>query len=227
MKKIIYIIIAFVALPCFGEESLKGYVEYSDSPFTEIILEPQEPEHLNLSAPQKFEAKSLKAVIEGGNNLYSAPHFSDMSNYSSLEYAISPIGGATSNGKGRFSYGTTFSSAIDSSQLENTTKIYTRYATKHVAVSTAYGKSISSGTWEGADTFYVAPEIILGKGFALRDVMSNNITYQKYTNELVLLYHPQKTKHLENLEFELGAGQTFYRNAGTKTSIRFSTSFKL
>jgi len=57
--------------------------------------------------------------------------------------------------------------------------------------------------------------------------MKTDVYQINKSNELVLRYTPHMKKYAEELQFEVGAGQTFYADTYVNSSLRFSTNFKL
>ncbi|MDR1168658.1 MAG: hypothetical protein LBK53_07220 [Heliobacteriaceae bacterium] len=200
---------------------LKGYTEYREAANIIFLKDSEDEFILNIKKPQKFLPASLinkQAVYSSG--IQAAGKFS------SDEYSISPSAAKTSGQIGGFSFGTSYSTDIDNSQLEQAASMFTRFEHKNFALSSSYRKTLGTTHGNIADAMYITPEFKLNNIFTVKDVFKSEITKERITHELVLSVNPLKGS--DRLKFEFGAGQTFDRNHEiTKTKIRFSTQFKL
>jgi len=220
---------------------LQGYLEYDDAPDETIYLEnqvesqqntvylksPTSKNGLNLKSPTKVGSKSLitssikQTPMTNVNNLDSA------SKFSTQEYSINPVNGSYSVKTRGISFGTTYNSDIDSSGASYSTGLFTKYDGKHFAFKTAFLKSTNSGYDSYTDRIYFAPELKLTKRLSLLDVMQTDMLQINRKNEVVLRYSPPIKKYADEVQFELGAGQSFYESNYINSSVRFSTKFKL
>ena len=185
------------------------------------------PTVINLKTPQPIKAKSFKEYKIGNVQTVDPTRYLRTSKYSTQEYSIAPLTSGVVKKSGKFSYGTIFSSEIDTAQLENSTKVFTRYETEKYAFSTTFSKTEATNYGGTRSSLYLAPELKLGKGFSIKDVMRGDIETTKKKNEIVLIYKPPSLANTNSLQFEIGAGQSFYENADSRSTFRFSTSFKL
>lgn len=256
MKKILLLILilAFSIQICFAEEGseediesyfntepqqtteLHGYLEYSQNQDENeqnqeqnaiLLDEPENPKSINLTKPQKIESKSL---ISGTKMTTFAPIQDDLKNaskFSTLEYNIRPVSTNYSKKFGKFSFGTMYDSSINAANTNFTTGLFTKYEGKHFAFSTAFSKNTNGNNDTFNDNFFVAPELKLTKRLSLLDVMQTDVAQISKSNELVLRYTPHFKKYADDVQFELGAGQSFYQDSYVKSSLRFSTKFKL
>lgn len=208
---------------------LDGYLEYNQ-PAAEkeedsIELSPTTQTGINYTKPKSFGSKSL---------IGKKPTFHPMqeelgtaSKFSTHEYDIGPVSGSFSRRVGKFTVGTTYNSALSSARVNYSTGIFTRYENKHFALNTAFSKKTSDNYDAFSDSFSFAPELKLTNRLSLLDVMQMNANQLNKSNEVVLRYTPHFKKYADDVQFELGAGQSFYENAYLNSSVRFSTRFKL
>lgn len=223
-----------------SSSELQGYLEYDEVPDETIYLEEQ-PESSqntiylksaghsgpNLKSPTKFTATSLiptgtkQIPMSTRNSLDSA------SKFSTQEYSIRPVSTSYSTKAGGFSFGTTYNSGIDSAQANYSTGIYTKYDGKYFSYTTAYSKSTNSSYDSYSDKIFFAPELKLTKRLSILDVIQTDTMQVNKKHELVLRYSPPIKKHADDVQFELGAGQSFHDNNYINSSVRFSTRFKL
>ena len=200
------------------DEQEKNAVRLDDAVITNSI---------NFTEPKKISSKSLISKSKKPtfhpiqNDLESA------SKFATQEYDINPVSTTYSEKFGRLSFGTMYNSSLDSAQVNYSTGIFTKYEGKRFALSTAFSKSTNSNYDSYNDKFYIAPEIKLTKRLSLLDVMQTDVNQINKKNELVLRYTPHFKKYADDVQFELGAGQSFYEDNYIKSSVRFSTKFQL
>lgn len=205
--------------------TLKGYAEYVEDAEDVYLMDDHTQFTLNLKTPQKISSQKIvdsNKIVPKMDEIYS------ISKFKGEEYSISPTSRNVTVKEGGWSAGTTFSSGISTSQLENTTGLFTRYENKHFAISSAYAKNNMTTRGLTTDSFYVVPEFRLNSIFAVQEVLSADITRNRRSSELVLSVNPLGKKGIDRMNFEVGAKQTFDMNSGDMWSqFRFSTKFKL
>ena len=205
--------------------TLKGYAEYVEDAEDVYLMDDHTQFTLNLKTPQKVTSQKIvddNKIVPKMDEIYS------ISKFKGEEYSISPTSRNVTVKDGGWSAGTTFSSGISTSQLENTTGLFTRYENKHFAISSAYAKNNMTTRGLTTDSFYVVPEFRLNSIFAVQEVLSADITRNRRSSELVLSVNPLGKKGIDRINFEVGAKQTFDMNSGDMWSqFRFSTKFKL
>lgn len=205
--------------------TLKGYAEYVEDAEDVYLMDDHTQFTLNLKTPQKVTSQKIvddNKIVPKMDEIYS------ISKFKGEEYSISPTSRNVTVKDGGWSAGTTFSSGISTSQLENTTGLFTRYENKHFAISSAYAKNNMTTRGLTTDSFYVVPEFRLNSIFAVQGVLSADITRNRRSSELVLSVNPLGKKGIDRMNFEVGAKQTFDMNSGDMWSqFRFSTKFKL
>lgn len=144
------------------------------------------------------------------------------------EYFVMPVWSYICEQTGNFSYGTIYSSEIDTTQLQSTMNIYTRYDFKYFAITGAVGTNESNveGTVD-QKTVQISPEIKLSKSFVIRDTIQAyvNETYKK--NKISIIYTPQIKKYPDMLRFELGLSNTYYTGGKIRSAVEFSTKIRL
>lgn len=224
-----------VSLQSDSDIELNGYLQYNqqgeeDVEDSSIHLDPVENRSVNFSKPKKLNSNDLFAdfkkpsfsPIQDQENLEAAA-----SKFSSQEYQINPVSTSYSKKIGRFSFGTMYDSYIDSAQVNYSTGLFSKYETKHFAVSTAFSKSTNSNYDTYNEKIYLIPEWKITKRLSLLDVMQTDVEQINKKNELVLRYTPHFKNHSDDVQFEVGAGQSYYDDNYVKSSVRFSTKFKL
>jgi len=253
MKKItlLLLILVFGAQLCFAEDeeshedissyfniepeqttTIEGHLEYNQNEAgqEENAIQLEEPfEHnvVNLTKPQRINSKSL---LSGAKKPTFHPIQDDLksaSMFSTQEYNIKPISTSYSRDFGKFSFGTVYDSSLSKASIGYSTALFARYEGKYTALSMGLSKNTNCNYDAYSDEFFVAPEIKLTKRLSLLDVMETDVNQINKSNELVLRYTPHLKKHEDDVEFELGAGQSFYEDNFIKSSLRFSTKFKL
>lgn len=220
---------------------LRGYLEYEDEPQETIFLEdqgetpqntiymktPSKQRSVNIEGPKKIGSKSLlstaaKQVPEPAVNRLEAA-----SKFSSQEYDINPVSSSYSGKSGNMTFGTTYDSSISSAQLNYSAGFFTRYDGKRFAITSAFSKN-TDNNYDGYDNkLYLAPELKLTKRLSLLDVMQSDLVQPTRKNEVVLRYRPKIGTHSDDIQFELGAAQSYNENQYINSSVRFSTRFKL
>lgn len=212
-----------------SQTTINGYLEYSEmdqEPVQEAIqLEPAETAQVNFSQPKKIGSKSL--ITE------KKPLFTPMqsgletaSMFSTQEYNIKPVNTTYSKKFGQFSFGTTYDSYLDSARASYTTGMFSKYEGKYLALSTIFSKNTRDYN-SYSDKIYIVPELKLTKRLSLLDAMSTDVYQINKKNEVVLRYTPHLKKYADDVQFEIGAGQSFHEDDYVNSSVRFSTRFKL
>lgn len=211
---------------------LHGYLEYeqevNEQEQNAIHLEiPADYNAINITKPQKIELKSLVSGIKKPSFSPIQDKLEAASKFSSQEYDIKPV--STSYGKnfGKFRFGTMYDSSLGSAQANYSTGLFSKYEGKHFAFSTAFSKNTNCNYDSYSDNFYIIPELKLTKKLSLLDVMQTDVNQINKSNELVLRYTPHFKKYADGIQFELGAGQSFHEDNYIKSSLRFSTRFRL
>lgn len=209
---------------------LNGYVQYNSNQeeATAIHLEPVETKTINFSQPKKVDSSAPDGFKKPTFHPIETNALESASKFSTQEYDISPV--STSYGKklGRFTFGTMYNSSVGSSASASySTGLFSKYEGKHFALNAIYSKSTNSNYDSYDDKFSFAPELKLTKRLSLLDVMQTDAYRINTSNELVLRYTPHMKKYADDVQFELGAGQSYYDANYINSSIRFSTRFKL
>lgn len=213
---------------------IQGHLEYNQA------VEDQEQEQnaiqletpvnynaVNITKPQKIESKSLVSGIKKPTFQPIQDELETASKFSTQEYNIRPISTSYSKKFGKFSFGTMYDSSLGSAQVNYSTGLFSKYEGKHFALSTAFSKNTNYNYDSYNDKFFIAPELKLTKRLSFLDVMQTDVNQINKSNELVLRYTPHFKKYADEVQFELGAGQSFYEDNYIKSSIRFSTKFRL
>lgn len=210
-------------------EQLNGYVEYN-APEEENAIYLKEPiniNNINLSAPKKIGSKSLLPETKRPTFEPMGRPLEAASEVYSDEYSIRPFSTSYSQNVGKLSFGTSFDTSLSSARLNNSTGLFAKYEGKHFALNTIYVKSANNYNSSYDDSFIVAPEWKITKRLSLLDVMQTDLYQIDKSNQIVLRYTPHLKKYADDVQFELGAGQSFYENNPVGSKVRFSTRFKL
>ena len=210
---------------------LNGYLQFNEEQSEEtdenaVHLEPIDTHSINFSAPKKVESKSLltnkKASFRPIQDEMDAA-----SKFSSKEYEIKPMSASFSQSVGKFSFGTNYDSYLDSASSSYSTSVFSKFDGKHFSVGTAFSKSTNLNDENFSSKIYFMPELKLTKRLSLLDVMQTDMNQINKKNEIVLRYTPHFKKYADDVQFEVGAGQSYYDDSYVKSSLRFSTRFKL
>ena len=190
-----------------------------------ITLQDVSAKSLNLSNPYSANVFQLNAQ----KTKFIQPQSSVMPlTYMPEEYRISPLSRNQEEKAGNFSFGTLYSSGIDTSQLEYNAGLFTRYEREKFAISTAYQKNQGTAYGLTTDNFYLSPEFKLTNSVSIGSVLKADTTRNRRSNELVLKIRPFANKGNDRVNLEFGAGQTYdENNALFKTQFRFNTNIKL
>lgn len=143
------------------------------------------------------------------------------------EYSINPISSSYSKKFGKFTFGTMYGSYLDSAQMNYSTGLFAKYEGKHFAFGTGFSKNTNNNYDAYNENFYVAPELKLTKSLSFIDVIESDAGQINKSNEFVLRYTPHFKKFADEVQFEVGAGQSYYEDNFVKSSLRFATRFKL
>lgn len=208
---------------------LEGYLEYTQPSLQQeqetIELDSTNAPGINYTKPKSFSSKSL---ISKKPTFYPIQdELTKASRLSTLEYSIRPVSTSYSKKFGKFSFGTMYNSGLDSAQINYSTGLFSKYEGKYFALSTAFSKNTNAVNDSYNDKFFIAPELRLTKRLSLLDVMQTDVGQINRKNEIVIRYTPHFRKYADDVQFELGAGQSFYDNNYINSSVRFSTRFKL
>ncbi len=214
------------------QETLEGFLEYNEPSELEseknaVYLDSSDiSKSINFTNPKKITSKSLlgskKPIFTPmGNELKSASRFS------SQEYIINPVSTSYSQKLGKVTLGTVYDSSLDSASINYTTSVFSKFENKHFALSTAFAKDTNLNESTFGDRIYVIPELKLTKRLSLLNVWQTDTNQINKKNEVVLRYTPNIGKYADDVQFEVGAGQSFYNDEYVKSSLRFSTKFKL
>lgn len=209
---------------------LNGYVQYNSGQeeATAIHLEPVETKTINFSQPKKVDSSTPEGFRKPTFHPMETNALESASKFSTQEYDISPVSTSYDRKLGRFTFGTMYNSSLSSSAGNSySTGLFSKYEGKHFALSAIYSKSTNSNYDSYNDKFSFAPELKLTKRLSLLDVMQTDVYRINTSNELVLRYTPHMKKYADDVQFELGAGQSYYDANYINSSIRFSTRFKL
>lgn len=213
-----------------NELELKGSVIYNESAqYTkEIELDDKiEKPHINLKTPLMVIPVKDEKIKTNALDIYARSAIGSASIVRGEEYIVTPVWSYIQEKTGNFSYGTVYSSGLDTAQLQTSMNIYTRYDFKHFAITGAVGtneRNIEGGTDEKIIQF--APEIKISKSFVIRDTIQAyvNETYKK--NIISIIYTPQWGKYPDILRFELGISHTYYGGGHIRSAVEFSTKVR-
>lgn len=211
---------------------LDGYLEYNESAEQKeenaIELNSTGTIGINLTKPAKIESKSLLSNSKKPTFNPIQDQINTLSTLVNKDYDIRPVSTKYSKKIGRFSFGTMYDSFLDSAQTNHSTGLFTRYEGKYFALSTAFSKSTNNNSYDYMnDKIFIAPELKLTKRLSLLDVMQTDVDQINKKNEIVLRYTPHLKKYADDVQFEIGAGQSFFEDAYIKSSLRFSTRFRI
>lgn len=182
---------------------------------------------INISKPQNIKSKSLLSDSKLPTFQPIQDNLKSASKFSSQEYNIKSFSTDYSRKFGRFSVGTLYNSSLSKATTGHSTALFARYDGKHAAFSMGFTKSTNNQQDSFSDSFFIAPELKITNRLSLVDIIETDVYQINKSNELVLRYTPHFKKYADGVQFELGAGQSFYEDNFIKSSVRFSTKFKL
>lgn len=210
---------------------LHGYLDYSENiepdEANAVILNTVGTTGINITQPKSFNSQSFMSDLRKPSFQPIQEDYRAASKFSSQEYTIRPVSGSYSKKVGKFTLGTTYDSFLNSAQVNYSTGFFAKYDSKYLALSAAFAKSTNYNYDSYNDKIYIAPELKLTKRLSLLDVMQTDVDQINKKNELVLRYTPNLKKYADDVQFEVGAGQSFYQDNYINSSLRFSTRFKL
>lgn len=204
---------------------LKGYAEYTEGEEDTITLDENLDKTLsiNLKKPETIKGQKYLAkphLLFGKTDSYSR--------FNNMEYSISPVSNTNTTQKGHFSTGTIYEQGIDYAEFEQSTGVFSRFDTKHFAISSAYKKTINSTNNNYNDNFYFSPELKLNQYFTLRETLSADIVKNIRKAEFTVSINPFGDRDKNRLLFELGTSSIFdSTNTLLKNQFKFSTNIKL
>lgn len=208
---------------------LNGYAQYNEeqeqTEAPAIYLEDSANGHgINFTAPKKVGSKALakKPTFQPIQDELEAA-----SKFSTQEYNIKPVSTSYSRKFGQFSFGTMYNSSMDSARANYSTGLFTKYEGKYFALSSGFSKSTNSNYDAYSDKIFFSPELKLTKRLSLLNVMKTDVFQINKSSEFVLRYTPHMKKYADDVQFEVGAGQTFHEDTYINSSLRFSTNFKI
>lgn len=210
---------------------LEGYLEYNEaeSGFEQnaVYFDGSDvASRINFSSPRKMTSKSLlgakKPVFTPmGNEITAASRFS------SQEYLINPVSTSYSQKFGNVTFGTVYDSSLDSASTSYTTSVFSKIEGRFFALRTAFAKDTNVNENTFGDKIYVIPELKLTKRLSLLNVWQSDVNQINKKSEVVLRYSPNLKHYADDVQFEIGVGQSFYNDDYVKSSLRFSTKFRL
>ncbi len=212
--------------------TLQGYLEYNQNEAKQEEIPIQLDEStgrnaINISKPQKMQSKSLLSSAKAPIFQPIQDELKSASKFSSQEYNIKSFSTDYSKRFGRFSVGTMYNSSLSKATTGHSTALFAKYDGKHAAFSMGFSKSTNNQKDSFSDSFFIAPELKITNRLSLLDVLTTDVYQINKSNELVLRYTPHFKKYADGVQFELGAGQSFYDDNFIKSSVRFSTKFRL
>ena len=205
------------------EYKFKGKVEYDDSGVLFLNDDDIEEFQLKLKKPQKHAKKSVLSDSHLFNDLEEQKRYETAK---VDEYLGMPFFGSAEYKAGKnITYGTTFGTELDTAQVEYRTKLFARYDNRFIGFMTAVGKDAYTSSGRQMDSFFLVPELKLGRGVSIVDGFKANPEYDRFRNEIKLQYRPMIKNSRENIELEAGMSQTSYYKSGD-LFYQFSVSTK-
>lgn len=203
---------------------LKGYAEFLQDNEAVYMTDENNKFVLNIKEPQKIESKSLADIHK--TNSHTTPFM--YSKFGGQEYKIGSSGGNSVYNIGNgLSVGTSYDQEVDYAEFEQTTGVFTKYETKHFALSSSYKRTICSTFGNYIDNIYVTPEIKLNDSVSIKEILSANPVTRRKKAELVLSVSPFASKLDGRLNFQAGVGNTYDdNNQLIRSRFKFNTNFK-
>ena len=213
-----------------NEIELKGSVIYNESSQYDNAIELDktvEKPHINLKTSHMIIPVHDEKIKDSALERYARSAINSAGVIRGEEYIVTPMWSYIQEKTGNFSYGTVFSSGIDTAQLQTTMNIYTRYDFKHFALTGAVGTNESNveGTMDQKIVQF-SPEIKISKSFVIRDTIQAYVNENYKKNRLSIIYTPQIGKYPDILRFELGLSHTYYGGGRLRSAVEFSTKIR-
>lgn len=206
---------------------LHGYLEYDEIPEDAIYLDQTAKKAPDFKPPIKITSKSLLTDSHKKPEIPRYTVLNSASRFSTQEYDIKATKSAYSAKTGKFTFGTIYNSELDNAQINYSTGFFTRYDLKKFAFASGYARSTSSNYNSYYDKIFLAPEFKITNRLSILDIIQSDVQQVKKKNEIVIRYTPNLKKYADEVQFEVGAGQSFYEDTYINSSVRFSTRFKL
>lgn len=213
-----------------SEVELKGSVIYDEgASINEIKLDENiEKPKIRLKTANMVIPVNEKKVYTTGLNVPARSALSTASRLTGEEYIIAPVWSYVQESVGNFSYGTLYTSGIDTAQLQSTMNLYTRYDFKHFAITGAVATSERNIEYSTDERIIqIAPEIKLSKSFVIRDTVQAYVNSDYKKNKISIIYTPQWQKTRGALRIELGVTNSYYTGGKVNSAIEFSTKIRL
>ena len=203
---------------------LKGYAQFMQDSEAVYMTDENNKFVMNIKEPQKIASKSLADIHKV--NSVTTPYM--YSKFGGEEYKIKPVGGNSVYNLGNgFSVGTSYDQEVDYAEFEQTTGVFTKFETKHFALSSSYNRTICSTFGNYIDNIYVTPEIKLNDSISIKEVLSANPVTRRKKAELVLTVTPFANNLDRRLNFQAGVGNTYDdNNELIRSRFKFNTNFK-
>ncbi len=238
MKKFIVCFLLFLLAQCtFAENTfnnsdvrLEGFLQYNDVADDNeienaIYLDLEEKKHLKFTEPYSYSYETSKLDKKVDFSPFNAK-MEAASKFSTQEYMISPVSQSLYRKNGKLTFGTAYNSYLDNAEINYQTGLFTKYDAKHFSLTAAISKDTGNDFSKYRDKVYIIPELKLTKRLSIVDVIQSDTDRLSSKNEIKLRYTP-KFRQDNNLQFEMGIGQSYYENERTKSSLNFSTRIKL
>ena len=211
-----------------SEVELKGSVIYDEGAVVK-----EEIELKDIEKP-KIKLKTANMIIPVTENYIalkpldiSRSALSSASRLTGHEYYIAPVFSYVKEQVGNFSYGTHYFSGIDTSQLQTSMNLYTRYDFKYFAITGAVGTNEKNIEGINDRTLIIAPEIKLSKSFVIRDTVQAYVNNTVRKNKISIIYTPQWQKNPGMVRIELGVINSYYTGGKVNSAVEFSTRIRL
>lgn len=205
---------------------LQGYAKYNEEDEQSIFLDSSAKDYFKLSndSPNYAKSKSLFDYQKDTNRHFQ---YIPLTKYNTEEYSIKEISGSASEKFGGFSTGTSFNQSLSSGDIEQTSKIFSKYEYKRFAISTSFAKTINALNSNYTDKFYVSPELKINDYFTLKENLSTDFVRKKNKAEVVLSINPFGKRDNDRLKFDFGASRTYNQSDDTfRSQVQFMTKFK-
>lgn len=213
-------------------EQIQGQIEYNDTGVQEedagiYLNDDVLYKQVNFTAPKKISSDRLNIEAKKPTFQPFGGEMKNASRFDTQEYSITPVNTSYSGQVGKLTFGTKYNSSLNSAQVNYSTAIFTKYEGRYFALTSTFLKSTDSDYSSYSDRFQIAPEWKITNRLSLLDVMQTDMFQVNKKNEIILRYKPNFKKYADEVQFELGAGQSFYNDNFVKSSVTFSTNLKL
>ena len=200
---------------------LYGYASYDEE--EAVVLDDMLDEFHAIQIQRPYNYKGGKYHANRKDSRKSA-----YSKFNNMEYSINQVKYDQSEKFGNIITGTAYEEKIDYAELRQVSSIYSKYDTKHYALTTEFSKTVNSTNGDYNDYFSFTPEIKLGQYLSLKETVSANFAKHIKIAEFYISINPFGKRDIDRVNIEMGTTSIFDQtNSLIKNRIKGTIRFKL